>query len=210
MPSRKREKGRQRKAKAKANAEGDLSWEEYVQRRKRVDRHGKCLHTILAERLADPSHPSNGFMNAYIEIDFERKKAEFNFHKFVRNLFLSFPVVTNDESHRKILRGILLSIGTDATLNRSESAINICGVVLLLEQYKGNIDTFDPVFHSVLPKIRDINGGSWRDAIRFYTKRISCSCLKQLYAQSKKKEVKVGVCFTCNKTFARTSLMICG
>jgi len=55
MPSRKREKGRQRKAKAKANAEGDLSWEEYVQRRKRVDRHGKCLHTILAERLADPS-----------------------------------------------------------------------------------------------------------------------------------------------------------
>ena len=102
MPSRKREKGRQRKAKAKAIVEGDLSWEEFAQRRKRINPHEQCLHTILAKSLADPGHPIQGFMDAYITIESEKKKAGYNFHKFVRNLFFSFPL-TNDESQRKIV-----------------------------------------------------------------------------------------------------------
>ena len=51
---------------------------------------------------------------------------------------------------------------------------------------------------------------SGHEIIRFFTKRIKCSCLKEKYRQAKSEESKMGTCFHCQERKERKDLKVCG
>jgi hypothetical protein len=59
--------------------------------------------------------------------------------------------------------------------------------------------------------VDDLQGGGERELVRFFLKRIPCSCLKATYSQIKKSQpIRTGECFTCKQSKKLSSLMICG
>ena len=62
---------------------------------------------------------------------------------------------------------------------------------------------------NALAKLRDLGSGD-RDVIRFFSKRIKCGCLKEIYAKSKESQnSKTGLCCQCKTTVERKSLLVC-
>ena len=53
-----------------------------------------------------------------------------------------------------------------------------------------------------------INCGGERDQIRFFAKRLTCSCLKERYARAKS-EPKIGPCHHCMQVKKGASLRVC-
>ena len=77
------------------------------------------------------------------------------------------------------------------------------------------MDDFNSVLHNqtVATKIRDLHsGGSGqeRDMLKFFSKRISCSCLKERHSVARRTLPKLGKCSHCKMVKARTLLMVCG
>ena len=93
-----------------------------------------------------------------------------------------------------------------------EGQVPICRVlvstILLLEHYGVKGDLGLAMVSSMQPA-KDVTQGEQRDMLRFYSKRISCSCLKDKYTDAKESQQKVGNCDRCNKILERTSLMLC-
>jgi len=58
-------------------------------------------------------------------------------------------------------------------------------------------------------KVNDILSGCKRTAIRFFSKRISCSCLDDLYSEAKETLNKMGACRHCNQMKEHSALMEC-
>ena len=122
--------------------------------------------------------------------------------------------VVQDSDKRKSARDILLTIGTNFLLNGNDivGATSVTSAIALLECYddlSGEGYDYDSAHCRASPLMRDLAGGNERDIISFYHKRVPCSCLQILYKLYKSKP-KVGECFSCNKSFLRASLMICG
>ena len=57
-------------------------------------------------------------------------------------------------------------------------------------------------------KVRDLVGDSDCDTVRFFSKRIGCSCLKEMSKQVKS-EPKLGLCGYCKHRKERRELMVC-
>ena len=57
-------------------------------------------------------------------------------------------------------------------------------------------------------KTRDLVQGGDRDVVRFFSKRITCSCLKEKYKRVKS-EPKLGLCTYCKQRKERSELMVC-
>ena len=60
-------------------------------------------------------------------------------------------------------------------------------------------------------KARDLLRGSdnMRDVLKFYRKRVACSCLKDIHLEARKTLPKLGVCFCCESVKERALLMVC-
>jgi len=104
---------------------------------------------------------------------------------------------TNDILRDKIDR----RMGTD------NACILACSV-LILENYAETNDV-NASLYLAYPKKRDIDDGGEREALRFFSKRISCTCLDSLYAQAKSEQRKVGRCYGCEMTFKRSTFEVC-
>ena len=87
---------------------------------------------------------------------------------------------------------IMMSMGTTAIQDGGNivAAKNIADTSLLVEHYddsdKGD---FRSAMHGAAPMTRDLElvaGGGERDLLRFHSKIIFCSCLKEKYAKVKK------------------------
>ena len=130
-----------------------------------------------------------------------------------------FPQVWRDENHRKMAIDVLLCSGADCVLygckNNWSHGQSLASLIATLERFtvKGNrVATKEDAlaaYYGALPLVRDINGGEEIDTIRFFARRANCSCLRDVYAQSKARQPKVGTCFGCKDTFERRSLLVC-
>ena len=81
--------------------------------------------------------------------------------------------------------------------------------ILVLENYDGTDNVNGRV---VASKLRDIHwsGSSLeRDMLKFFRKRITCSCLKDMHLEARKTLPKTGVCYHCNQEKERSLLMVC-
>ena len=103
----------------------------------------------------------------------------------------SHPKAWEDEYIGEKLRSFLLSAGTDLVLEETWLSpigqiisASIPGLVMLLD----NPNAFGGggAGKTESETMVKIWGGGNRDLIRFYSKRVSCSCLKDTYAEAKK------------------------
>ena len=153
--------------------------------------------------LTPPDHAVYKFMNAFDHA--------WNYNRLplvLKNTFEKHPEVWNDAEHRHMATGILLSMGTNMILDREDGDVNyeversLAQAILVIDYYEGD-GSFKPAYnaammkgHLALPK-----PFGERDILKFYCKRLSCSCLKEKYKQARKTLPKMGRCYHCHKCF---------
>lgn len=132
------------------------------------------LHLVLPES----GHAVSNFIESVLVSDDQK----------LRDLFEVF----NDDMFRELAIDILVRIGTFACNdcnngNAMGAAKNIAFHILTLESYNGEgDDLIAAMFRSGMGlTVSDLKNGGEREVIRFFTKRIKCSCLKARYKQIK-------------------------
>ena len=212
MPSRKRNKGKERKAKkAEVEAENRIAfvrqkWQGWARGEDNNKKVVHCEHGLNV-MIPDNSHPVSKFLDTFFIVgDLE-------------NVLQLHPQLCKTESYRKMAANLLVSMATTILLHPIDGDMAIianltCAIVML-----ENSDETDD-FHSVVckqavaTKIRDLNhlihGDVGRDSLKFYRKRISCSCLKDMHLHARKTLPKLGMCSHCGELKERATLMVCG
>ena len=232
MPSRKKNKGKERKAK-KAELEAEKSalevetiralvhetWTGYA---RGIGMDGRKLITLCnhgGDLIPDNNHPVTSFMDS-----FYRNGAvnSMNIIDNSKDLFEAHREVWYNENYRQMAINIFIAIGTNFMLQKdiAEDASNIANTnqeahaIVLLENYDDSGD-FDSVIYNrvAAAKMRDFNGDnstfSLRDELKFYRKRATCSCLKKMHLEARKCLPKLGMCFHCGVVKERALLMVC-
>ena len=212
MPSRKRSQGKGRKAKAQAaEAERSPWWLAWAM--SRGNQEVQCNHGCGT--LPEPGSAAYRFLCDFEEGALGRPmitpwlKGTAHQHK-----------VWADATLRKSIIDVMLRIGTNGILSgrniyiSPRIAVSFAGMILTLEHYKGQsdwsrLDNIDFAFFNSEREGRNLIGGGERELLRFYAKRVPCSCLKGKYIQAKKSLPKTGRCDHCKCTRERKSLMVC-
>ena len=89
---------------------------------------------------------------------------------------------------------------------------DIAYAVIVLENYDGSDDIGSTTNCRVVEsKWRDLYSGNnnRRDVLKFFRKRISCSCLKGMHLQARKTLPKTGACHNCGRIKDRALLSVC-
>jgi len=114
-----------------------------------------------------------------------------------------------------MVMNIMTRMGTNSILSGANlsRSLTIATLITLLENYDGN-GCLNKTINSrgVATKLRDHDVRSSsvrRDALKFYSKRISCSCLKEMYQEARRTLPKTGICFGCQKEKERVALSVC-
>jgi len=230
MPSRKRNKGKERKAK-KAEQEVERienekmvvreTWQGWA-RGKDMLNNGRiitqCNHgcDLLWMIPNANNHPVTSFMDAFSMNGFFAEGGKHIVHNLA-DTFVTQLAVWNDERYRKMIRDMLLGIGTNMILgnkvNVSGMPKDIAFTVLVLENYDGSGDYGSTInSHAVASKYRDFScgrSGPIRDVLKIYRKRLSCSCLKKMHLEVRKTLPKLGICKNCGEKKERSLLSVC-
>ena len=179
MTSRKRNKGKERKAKRAAT-----KTEEWWRSWSAIGRESGCNHGCV---VPAQDHAVSRFMNKYCE-EFKHCR---NSLKAMMKTFEEHSEVWSNAEYRQMTIDALLSIGTNMILSEhydwKSSMRNGIGI-LLLECYDGNRD-FDDLAARMTIKSSNFIFGGQRDALKFFCKRISCSCLKEKYKQARAAQI---------------------
>jgi len=200
MPSRKRLKGRQRKAIKAASKES--AW---VQ----LTRWGERNVAVQCNHGCEIIPQSGHIVYSFIQSVFDEMsvQGELSVATFTLASYKNEPQLWHNTKNRKMAVDILRSMGTNIILNGGiENAKILATMSSFLEHFKSE---YKLAYLSALPISRDIQNGNDRDVMRNFHRKIACSCLKNVYKQSKC-QPKVGCCSNCAKTFRRDSLMLCG
>ena len=227
MPSaRKRNKGKERKAKQalikqeKDRVRINRLWQGWLKgsppKRNRPGIIVQCEHGFYDSELTDSDdHPVANFMDAFF-INWHDK--EMCVLQIVQCLFQSHRGVYSSDEYRNMAVKILTRIGTNMLLTEQNggdisNALSISVSIIALENYVGTGDITDTLNSRVVAsKCRDIDpdaSSCKREALKFYSKRISCSCLKKKYLEARKTIPKNGLCFGCDVEKERASLSVC-
>lgn len=114
------------------------------------------------------------------------------------------------ERLRKVVIQVLIKMGTNAVLSNKNIMIQIALTIIHLENFhKEDKLRFGVMRQKVYVKLNKIANGGERELLRFYNKRMTCTCLSERYAMAKSTQAKVGVCSVCKKTVDRSVLMTC-
>ena len=228
MPSRKRDKGKERKAKKaeheakKVESKRGLArkmWQGWARGMDMYELHRwrvitQCNHGCTLLIPDDNTHPVTNFIDEFFTKGDEGKHIIDN----LRDTFNQYPEVWNADPYRKMTRDLMLGIGTNLILRNKANAVwevtrEIAYVVTLLENYDGRGD-INAAFGNrvVASKARDIGcggSGSLRDLLKIYRKRTTCSCLKKMHLETRKTQPKIGSCYNCGQKKERTLLSVC-
>ena len=207
MPSRKRNEGKERKAKREAAANQTCLW-----RRWASGNEARCSHGC--GMIPPTDHPVSRFMNAFEDALNGRRSDVLT---VMQKLFKSHPQVWNNDEHRQMTIDILLSTGTNTILgakgdeeNRVKFAWGVGFASLLLDCYDGNGDFRYAYGCAQVNNPVYTNDCGTRDVFKFYSKRLPCSCLKEMQKEARKTLPKMGACKHCDKYVERAPLMTCG
>ena len=235
MPSRKRNKGKDRKARKAENKRVEIrnTWQAWArgefegqQEDIILCRHVACGNEVDTMISEDGNHhPVCSFMDTYFG-NWNAMTTTEN----LRDTYQKHTEVWKSESYKKIAVNILVRIGTNFSLNKYTGPRTVALAIVVLENYDGGDEIESTVnYRVVATKFRDLhccsltdplllgnNGGVWsgssilRDALKFFRKRIACSCLKEMHLQARKTQSKLGICIHCGKVKERAMLMVCG
>ena len=210
----KKNKGRDRKAK-KVEAERArvrnswLGWA--VSDRKVTGITTKCNHGCV---VPSEDHPVSSFMDDFTTRWFSDVTTV---ERLIKTLFSTHPQVWNDSSHKKMAIEIMASMGANMLLGKQVThfswALRIAKTIAVLENYNGKgclIKSFGS--REIQSKMRDIRenvSSGLRDALKFYSKRTPCSCLKSMHQEARRTIPKMGRCYGCKEEKERASLSVC-
>ena len=97
-------------------------------------------------------------------------------------------------------------LGSDST----SVPLGIANTIVILDNHKETKSVSDVFLtRGVSAKVRDLRCGNMRDVLKFYSKRLSCACLKKIYSDARKTLPKVGKCFHCGIVKERALLSVC-
>lgn len=234
MTSRKRNKGKERKARAaKLEAEKERESRALVRNTwilwaRGMNINGQsieiewCNHGISLVIPNEDDHLVANFMDAWVTYRVNPNNVHVG--QYLRETFTTYQEVWDNERYREMAVNIFTAIGTNSLLSierglGGHESKCLATAIVILENYNGSGD-FDSVIRSVLSnraaatKMRDISGGgsstSRRDMLKFFRKRITCSCLKKIHLEARKTLPKVGMCYHCGEEKERRLLMVCG
>lgn len=124
--------------------------------------------------------------------------------------------VLKNSMYRKMLIDIMIRMGTNMLLLSEGKkdiirALTLAKTIAILERYVDVGSIVGAIKDRVVGrKMRDLNSGSMRDGLKFFSKRVQCSCLKKVYQNARKTLPKIGECLHCEKEFERVALSVCG
>ena len=165
--------------------------------------------------LPPKDHPVYKFMDNWTKKS--RTRPFMKAYPLMEQMLEEHIEIWNTEAMKKMVMDIMISIGVNLILDDKTQAGDIelirgCGIcIVLLENYESRSDnnSLCPATYRGAAEMRDLNGGSERDIIKFYLKRISCSCLKEVHSEAKKTQSKQGICSYCKQKKDRESLKLC-
>ena len=233
MPSaRKRNKGRERKAKKAENKRASIDgvWRNLLSGEKQnVGMSIECNHgcSYPIESLSK-HHPVSNFMDdLFIQwfegIDNYYNKGGSMFRDVLQILSDVSPAHTqllSSDSYREIAIKIMTIIGSnmviaDALVKNIVTGpyLDIARVIVVLEQYNGTgkiINTINNPSATIKMRNLDMRSSSkLRDGLKFFSKRVSCDCIKKFHLDARKRVPKMGNCVGCEKEVEREKLSVC-
>ena len=216
--SRKKSKGKERKAK-KAEVERfkkrDATWLGWaigdpVGRRIECS-HGCDIPMSYNQAFPDPMHLVMCFLD-------ELYTPNLTIDNFLNALHMQKHLkVWQDGEYRAMLLNIFIRMGTNMMLHAEKrdthGASLVATIITILEQLP-EVGSLDIAFNGrrTRTKMRDLNtscSSNRRDRLKFYSKRISCSCLKGMYQEARRTIPKMGLCYHCDQEKERVALSVC-
>ena len=207
MPSsRKRNKGKERKIK-KEEKRGAW-WRGWAV----SSAGGSCNHGCVMIPPAD--HAVAAFMNAFFD---GWRLPDSNFLIALNSTVKTNSIVWNDAEQRQLAMNLFSRMGTNMILkgvdtNKEDGGLpTMCAqAILLLECFDSKLGFHNALDCGMVKATAIANAGGERDTLKFYCKRLPCSCLRERYKHVRKTLPKMGRCFQCRQRKERSSLMTCG
>ena len=224
--SRKRNKGKDRKSKKAENdkAKAHSLWTGWATGK--LDFIGKnifCKHGFVIPEEVD--HSIVTFMDDLTAHYVSSPKNV----DMIKASFEKHPQVWNDDKYRKLALDVMTSIGTNMLLRvkspynspgtresaaivacpNLEGAFNWANIIVTFEHYVSGSNDINAAIYNKKVQIQFRNFDSG-DVPKFYRKRASCSCIKELHLELKKLiPGKKGLCACCRNDKKRELLMVC-
>jgi len=212
--SRKKSKGRERKAKkeeavrtAVYNEWRALARGEVIDGNGRIVADVKCNHGFETVIPEDLNHPVCGFLSSY-----------YNKMGWFEALFKHETTICTD-SNREMTIDIMISIGTNLImykkLRTNEDIKHVCDIAMIitvLDHFNGVSIGSTICSREVTPKLRNLSYEGIerkRDVLKVFYKRNTCSCLGNMYSESRRTFRKLGHCNHCQKVSERALLDVC-
>ena len=181
MPSRKRNKGKERKAK-KQEKESEDWWRSWVIG---PPTQHPCNHGCVT--IPPSNHHVCRFLNTKYDLmkTFTEEWVEFDGRKVLmiaKKTFDLHPDFWNDAEHRQMAIAIMLRMGTNLSLDDGESDDDmailrsqwyLANAILILDCYDGKGDLFYAYDVATMKRLRSLpQGFGKRDMLKFYSKRV--------------------------------------
>ena len=223
--NRKKNKGKERKAKKVEAERVRLRWmwwglatgEKEICGKNIVCNHG-C--DILSNELSD--HPVSRFMDEYI---IHWNQGGMATVEMIAPTIKTHPQIWNDKSLRENTVSILTRMGANLFLSMSKhrpplspnEERRIINGVLHLARTIGVLKHYDCNFNDhrvpdLDSKMRDLQSNissNMRDCLKFFSKRVSCTCLKRMHQEARRTQPKMGRCMNCEEEMKRVALSVC-
>ena len=220
MTSRKRNKGKERKAKnAKkeeemVRAEAHKVWQWWTGKACSSIINNNCDHGC-AVAISD-DHPVSHFMDKLFVCWVNGGISAQGFFLHLKEILELHRETLNNETYLELSINLLIKIGTNILLGEEPNvrgSLSIAMAIIIIEQYDQSRSIESAMLgRVVLRKRRNLDwdiSSSRRDALKFYSKRTSCSCLKEMYSVARKTLPKMGLCCQCAVEKERVSLSVC-
>lgn len=223
MPSRKRIKGKLRKVKESStlNIQGQ---QQCQQKREQQDENHELLHHLINNLSLQetkkchhngctPPPPGDicdrffrtlvDVLNTAVDISPNPIAAHSAMFQHFEEKAPELTVVWDDEAIREKIASYLAYLGTEYLLQGHERYTKMASAIALA------VLSFEmePCANAAA-MMRDLNDGNERETVRFFSKRINCSCLKEKCRQLKS-QPKLSVCYGCKQKKERKELMLC-
>ena len=220
MPSRKRNKGKERKAKKQAEqaevtrAQVRLRWRRWA--RGEVENINgvaiQCNHGCHTIRNDPAGHPALDLLDVF----FMNWAANIGVLDNLKDTLQKQPQAWDNHNYREMVTKTLIRIGTNMLLTTNELSWpgSLAIAIAVLEDYEevGDIDSAIYSRRSA-KKLRNLQywniSSMKRDLLKFYRKRMSCSCLKAMHLEARKTLPQLGACCHCEVVTDRALLMVC-
>ena len=220
MPSRKRNKGKERKAKKaeleaeKIRKEREAARSVWLKYARGVEEDGrvisKCNHGCDLMIPDEDNHPVTNFLGALFIHTANKSNIQIPLAQYLVDTFTTYQEVWDNARYRAMAVNIFIAVGTNFLLQNERGGYFLAHAIVILENYDGEGIVSTLYSCAVATKVRDLGyAGTKRDLLKFYRKRVSCSCLRDMHLHARKTQPKTGGCFHCKQVKERALLMVC-